>query len=272
MSKTRENNIGRREFLKDSASAAVAVGCLSARLNVDAMMMNHHPVDPPGLHGMLVVGEKTVFLSHLPMFGSSLHNYQVILEATFTKQGSDPQRTYADDRRKNPKARIYTFAPKDFVLPELFPPTPKRMLFQGDIVRGHFEKSIPKPVPIGRDVDVKVTNVVHSRRFDPNTKPLDQLEYLLFGKRPELFLAHLITRPPDFDHVLAVRVVGRQFTDEDLRRGIPIKFPGRANSETQRIKETDKKVSGMIQVAGKKVLVEIEPIIEIFLDDEFLKG
>ncbi len=114
--------------------------------------------------------------------------------------------------------------------------------------------------------------MIHSRRFELNTKPLDQLEYLLFGKGPELFLAHLITRPPDFDHVLAVRVGGRQFTDEDLRRGVPVKFPGRANSETERIKETDKKASGMIQVAGKNVPVTIESIIEIFLDNEFLKG
>ena len=32
--------------------------------------------DPPDIHGMAVIGQKSVFLSHLPMFGSP-HDYQV---------------------------------------------------------------------------------------------------------------------------------------------------------------------------------------------------
>ena len=42
-----------------------------------------------------------------------------------------------------------------------------------------------------RDVNVTVTRVVHFRKFDPAATKPAQLEYLLFGKGTELFLAHL---------------------------------------------------------------------------------
>ncbi len=90
--------------------------------------MQHEPQapseEPASGHGMAIIGEMTVFLSHLPMFMSP-HDYQVILEVTFTSQGSDPQRVYAEDRREHPDAKLYTFEPtRAFVLPDLFPADP----------------------------------------------------------------------------------------------------------------------------------------------------
>src|SRR4029077_3625908 len=107
--------------------------------------------DPPAGHGMLVIGLDTAFFYHLPMFMSP-HDYQVILEGTLSKQGSDPQRTYRDDRKGHLKTSVYTFAPAPFVLPDLFPPAHKLKKFRGDLFRGHFE-SPPEypddPVEIG---------------------------------------------------------------------------------------------------------------------------
>ena len=82
------------------------------------------PTDRPGVHGMLMVGEETIYLSHLPMFMSP-HNYQAILEVTLTSKGSDPQAIYANDRRTTGE-KIYTFMPERFVLTELVSPDPKR--------------------------------------------------------------------------------------------------------------------------------------------------
>ena len=104
-----------------------------------------------------------------------------------------------------------------------------------------------KPPPVG----VNVAWVVHFRKFDPDADQLPQLEYLLFGKGQERFLAHLITRPPDFDQILSVKVAGHTFTDEELRRGVHITFPGRANAPEARIEEGEK-VSGRILVEGNK--------------------
>ena len=242
--------------------------------------MQHEPQapseDPASGHGMAIIGEMTVFLSHLPMFMSP-HDYQVILQATFTNHGSDPQRVYAEDRKRHPHEKLYTLEPKRLVLPDLFSSganrPPRLKSFSGNIYRGHFEKLAAADIEgawIGRDVVVNVTNVVHARKFD--LKGLDDLQYLLFGKGQELFLAHMITKPPDFDHLLSVQVVGQELSDEELRHGIPIKFPGRANAIEERIRENEASLSGVMEVAGKAVPGEIAPGVELFLDDEFLKS
>ncbi|RUT05895.1 hypothetical protein DSM106972_031010 [Dulcicalothrix desertica PCC 7102] len=38
---------------------------------------------PQCIHGMRIIGEKTIYLSHMPLFNSTCHSYQVLLEATF---------------------------------------------------------------------------------------------------------------------------------------------------------------------------------------------
>jgi hypothetical protein len=52
-----------------------------------------------GTHGMLLVGEKTIYLSHLPMFTDPTHSFQVILEVTLARDGEDPHAAYLSDRR-----------------------------------------------------------------------------------------------------------------------------------------------------------------------------
>ena len=139
-----------------------------------------------GVHGMLVVGQDTVFFYHLPMFMSP-HDYQVILEGTLSQPGADPQRTYREDRKGHPETPVYTFAPVPYVLPDLFPPAPKRRAIQGDLFRGHFERppEYPeKPFKIGTGVDVTIANVIFVKKLLPVSSPPDHLEYVLFGKGP----------------------------------------------------------------------------------------
>ena len=222
-------------------------------------------------HGMLVVGLDTVFFYHLPMFMSP-HDYQVILEGTFAQKGSDPQRAYRDDRTSNAKTHVYTFAPVPFVLPDLFPPALSRKKIEGDVFRGHFE-SPPEypaePVPVGSGVDVNITNVVFAQRLLPLPAPLGGLEYLLFGKGKELFLAHLLTKRGDFDQVLSAEVSGHQFSDDELRHGIRVQFGGRANTVGQRLAE-GQTLSASAQVTDKKVPLEIEPIAEVYKSERDL--
>ncbi len=61
---------------------------------------------------MMIVGEQTIFLSHLPMFHSE-HRFQVIVEAAFDQDGTPLDRMYADDRRKHPDVRMYTLVPRE---------------------------------------------------------------------------------------------------------------------------------------------------------------
>jgi hypothetical protein len=223
--------------------------------------------DPPATHNMLVVGEKTVFLSHLPMFDdlneektdyTSMHRYQVILEARFIRNRKDVTNIYSKDRESNAGIKIYTLQPARFVLAKLFTPTPGAPAlrsFPATIFRDHLERN-GETIKGLEDVVIKVNKVVHAREFDPSEKKLSQLEYLLFGKGDELFLAHLISRPPDFDQIIAVKTVGRQFTDEELGKGVRVLLPERSNTAAQRIKENEQ-AKAHFQVANAAQVLDL---------------
>src|SRR5262249_55424081 len=259
------NNRGRREFLKNSVAAVFAAsywgwptGAVSAE-------------DGPFVHGMLIVGEQTVFLSHLPLFHRP-HDYQVLLEAGFTKPGSDPEADYFKDRKgKGKDTKIYTLEPEPFVLPSLAAATPSRS-FKGNIYRGHFERfptqRAKEAARIAQSVDVNVTRVIHFRKFDPNAVRPAQLEYLLFGKGAELFLAHLIAKPPDFDQILSVRAVDQKFTDGDLSQAARIVFPGKPNEILKQLRGV-KPVTGQAPGTGGAAskTLQLQPGIEFYFEE-----
>jgi len=224
-----------------------------------------------GVHGMLVVGQDTAFFYHLPMFMSP-HDYQVILEGTLSQPGSDPQRVYREDRKGHPETRVYTFAPVPYILPDLFPPAPKRRTIQGDLFRGHFE-SPPEypaePFEIGTGVDVTIANVVFVKKLLPVSSPPDHLEYVLFGKGRELFLAHRISRRGDFDQVVSATIKGHQFSDDELRKGIPVQFTGMADTSAHRLAK-GATVSGTARVSDRSVAVEVEPQVEFYMSERDL--
>ena len=223
--------------------------------------------DPPATHNMLVVGERTVFLSHLPMFDdlneeksdyTSMHRYQVILEARFIRNRKDVTNVYTKDRESNAEIKMYTLQPARFVLARLFTPTagaPALRSFPATIFRDHLERN-GETIKGLEDVVVKVNKVVLAREFDPSEKKPSQLEYLLFGKGDELFLAHLITKPPDFDQVIAVKTGGHRFTDEELGKGVRVLLPERSNTAAQRIKENEQ-TTAHFQVANAAQVLEL---------------
>lgn len=215
----------------------------------------------PAIHGMLIVGEQTVYLSHLPMFTMPHHKYQAIFEVTFSKGGPDPQATYVKDRQQT-GSRVYTLVPEEeFVLTELAPErpgdTPRRRSFKARIVRNHFERDETNPMPLASGVTVDIKHVVYFRELDPNAPRPEVLAYRLFGKGSALFLAHVIVRQPDFDQVLAAKVSGRQFTDDQLRAGVTVEFPGRHDHPERRLQEGER-VSGSATVAGGGAPIPVE--------------
>ena len=192
-----------------------------------------------GTHNMMVVGEETVFLSHLPMFHSE-HRFQVILEATFRRKEEALDRIYTEDRRSHSRVKMYTISPADqFVLSRLFAPDAQpaiRDAFQGTVFRGHLERG-GKPISGLEDTEVRVTRVVYAKELRPDDPKAKKLEYILFGKGRELFLAHRITQAPDFDQLVAVQVDGQHdFTDAELNRGVIVTVPNRENAAAQRLK------------------------------------
>jgi hypothetical protein len=231
---------------------------------------------PPtlGQHNQMMVGEQTIYLSHLPMFmfdpASHEHNFQVILEVRLGGPGN-PQATYADDRRNHPEVRMYTMSPEPFEMVELDPQDPRRAALTGDIFRGHLERG---GQPIIRATTAEVVRIVYFHEFDPDARPLDALEYLLFGEVPDLFLAHLITRPPDFDQILGVMIDGAALAADDLKQGVRVRIPGRANTAHTRIK-TGERVSAEAELPGAQVgqslALELEAVTEFYFEEGELR-
>jgi hypothetical protein len=150
----------------------------------------HHPPQDHGVHGMLLFGEEVLYLSHLPMF-MTMHDHQVILAVTLSSGQEDAQAIYRADRRDS-GARVYTLVPEPFSLQRLGAEGADALRsFQGTVHRGHFEK--PGHKAILTDLVVNVVDVIHFRKFDPEAQALSELQYLLFGRGNELYMAHWIT-------------------------------------------------------------------------------
>jgi len=216
---------------------------LSAWASLSIAHAEMSPADDPNVHGMLIVGKKTVYLSHLSMFPQSPHRFQAIFEVELPNQAA-----YTSDRVANPNERIYTIKPKQFRLQSLNPADPRPTLATGfpldlatgfpvdTIERGHFEKKKePNEKVLIQSGNVKIKRVLHFREYKQGASPIPQLRYLLFGKGGELFLAHFINGAPDFDHVLTVRTVSPALSEAEVNAGILVEIPQRANTIKNRL-------------------------------------
>ena len=273
---------GRREFLKNSVNAVVGLGFLNLSLKAQPLVIDRNREDAPNTHNMMLVGTKGAFLSHLPMFVDkgrgpefdSPHRFQVILEATFTDGERNLTDVYFKDRLKNPSVKMYTFNPGLFVLSHLDPKGTALKKFRGSaLIRGHLERGGKSFIgdfenpPEGGAFDVNVVNVVHFHEFDPKATKPATLEYLLFGKNSELFLAHLITKPNDFDQIISIKTMDQSFSDEELREGRRIVFSNRSNTAKERLKEKVRD-TGALQIPGAAPRsVRVEVVREFYFEE-----
>ena len=201
-----------------------------------------HPTDHPsgeatpelppdfGRHNMFAFGRNTLFLSHFPSFMAP-HDTQLVFEATLEDANGSLQDVWLRERESHPDPGGYVMKPEAFALSTLYTPDPPaRGSFTATFFRGGDE-----PLPELTDVTVRVTDVVYAKKLDqPAT--FDELCYILFGRGDELFLAHLLSRPPDFDQIVSVRLVGLHPDEDELKRRIDVVFPGRPNTLQQRIR------------------------------------
>ena len=161
-----------------------------------------------GMHGMLLFGTETLYLSHLPMFMHP-HNFQVILEVALDDAAAAAVRA---DREAG--ADLHTFTPDEFPITELDPAGggPARTVLEGTVWRGHFERGGERLTA----ATARVRQVVHFQEFDVGAthQPDRDLGYLCFGLPGQLHLAHEITGKPDFDQVLTVALVPGTLTDQ----------------------------------------------------------
>ena len=215
-------------------SSTAAMGANEADADCGSSRPQHKDC---GTHNMLVVGQKSMYVSHLPMFGSE-HRFQSIVEVNLEQAGRAVDELYLADRKNNRDVRMYTLSPTHtFVLSRLIGSgrqATQRNAFNATVFRGHLERGgeIIKGL---EGVDVHVKRVIYARELPAKTDP-KVLSYILFGRGEDLYLAHQIGRAPDFDQVIGVTLSGRSFSDEELERGVTVTVPGRANLPASRLK------------------------------------
>jgi hypothetical protein len=219
------------------------------------------PEEAPAGHNWMLVGGQTAFLSHLPMFDKlnpagtdylTPHRFQVILQASFNNSKSDLGSLYFAERRSHPDVKMFTVSPaKPFVLPQVAAPTPLTS-FRGTVFRGHLERG-GTPIRGLQSATVSIKKVVHFHKFDPAAKAPQTLEYLLFGRGPDLFLAHSIVKPPNFDQILSVELSGLKLTDNELGSAIRISVPMKKDTSLDRLKEGEQAAAQLSD--GRKMSV-----------------
>jgi hypothetical protein len=230
--------------------------------------------EPPpdfGTHNMFAFGRETVFLSHLPMFMLP-HDAQLILEvAPEDHGGRSLLGVWSTERESHPDERVYTMMPQKFALSTLYTPDPPaRRSFRARFFRGHLERG-GEIIPELGNVVVRVTDVVYAKRFDRGDKPED-LTYRLFGRRGELFLAHHISEPPDFDQILSVQLTGAHPDEDELTAGIEVVLPGRQNTAIERLRDgTAITVRGHVTGAHRSLSLKIADVRELYFEEGELR-
>jgi hypothetical protein len=238
-------------------------------LSMDMHTHEHGHPDLSAVHNMAVVGEHAIFLSHLPMFMPP-HDAQVLLQASFFKDGKNVDALYAADRVTNRTVRFYTLQPETFAIRELFQaeaPKPLRQRFRATVFRGHLEKG-GVAIDLLKNIEVRITRVVHAHSFAGNGRTT-ALTYALFGSPNELYLAHLISQAPDFDQIVSVTATGALPTADELQHGVTVEIPGRTNSAAARLKVKDV-VAGKAHATGAHQFLDL--MITVQAEQYFEEG
>jgi hypothetical protein len=203
---------------------------------------------------MVVFGSGSkLLMSHIPMFQPP-HDFQLLFEVKLPP-GTGPAPKFGDE--------LYTFKPDPFDLLALR--DGRLTSFKGTLYKGNFEAG---GTPVQRNVTVTVREVARATQLK-NAPALPSLEYLVFGTAKDAYLVHPITRPPDFDQVLKVKLAGSGLTDADLAKGLTIELPGRKNEVGARLGVGPNEVVARVKGTGKEVRLTVERELSSLVGPDF---
>ncbi|WP_405839768.1 hypothetical protein [Streptomyces sp. NBC_01518] len=144
------------------------------------------------VHGLVLLGTDTVYAVHMPTF-TAPYDFQAVLRVSLDTDA------YRTARKRYGTSALFTVSPRTFLLKDLEPGA----TVPADLYFGRF----------GRDGELlgEVRVRIEERLYvghptEPTGEPAP-LRYVLFG-REQLYLAHALTRPPDFDQVLTAQLAG----------------------------------------------------------------
>lgn len=220
--------------------------------------------DAPRVHGMLLLGSETIYLSYLGSKGQPL-DYQVLMEVELVRPGLDPEGLYRSDRHLTGEG-VYTVESEAFSLPELFGAVgkvPIRTNFKVTLFRGDIEQG-GSPLLVG--VTVKVKRVIFVNALTSTAPRLPRLKYFLFGNAAELFAAHVVSRATDFVQLEAVSLtsgVPSESAAQQIRTGIFVEMDGTVNAAAEALKE-GREYEAVVQIGAEKWPIRIKSERDIY--------
>ncbi len=146
------------------------------------------------VHGMVLFGGEQLYVSHIPLYMTP-HDYQALAKVTISSTGLAAYNKYNVSGQQ-----YFTLAPKPFVLPQLL--SGALTTFKADLYRGSFEQG---GRVIASNVTVTVQKVEYQTRLSKAAVPASSLTYLTLNDGENSYLAHKITAPNNFDHIVQIK-------------------------------------------------------------------
>ncbi|CAH0991026.1 hypothetical protein SIN8267_01127 [Sinobacterium norvegicum] len=178
--------------------------------------------DVPGNHGMFMVGDKSLFLLHMPMFTNEKHMYQVILKAELSPEMMS---YYRQLRAENP-SKAYNLINVDndkFTLPDL--KSGQVTSFKATLFDGYSNDGGGTPGKILKNnIAVKVSKVVVFRHFNFSIDRPAALNFIIFGEGDEMHLSHYIARDPDFQQIITLSTDIDWLSEAQIESGVELSF------------------------------------------------
>lgn len=219
---------------------------------------------PQANHGFYLLGEQSLVLAHIPMFMPP-HQAQLFMQISLlTGDGKNAAPIYLKDKQKT-GALEYVLVSDPLALPALAPDAPDRLqTFTGNLYRGWpFDrqwKLNPKQLLIPK-VTIKITrSILYKSLATPTT--LKALTYYCFKTTETTYLAHVLSEPPDFKHILTAKVSGPG--NSAAQGAIQLQFPGVANRAANRLIPMQQATAVTVP-GGQSVKVQVNR--ELIFDD-----
>jgi hypothetical protein len=223
-----------------------------------------HDEEPTARHTMVLFGDTTLYLSHMPEFHPP-HNEQVVVTVRLSKDGEKPEDDYRADRRSTGKV-MYSLQSPQMHIDKLKAGTS----FTANVHRDNVEEDGARLLP---GVTVTVESVVHIAELDPATPkdPDAGRRYLCFGQPGEFFALHEITGAPSFDHIIEIDLGAAGNLSLPIAR--PLRVPGE-DTPDGRLQVGESADAELLQTDGSNgeaVHTTITAGKKVFFDATFLK-
>ncbi|MFI6464465.1 hypothetical protein [Streptomyces sp. NPDC050528] len=204
------------------------------------------------VHGLVLLGTDTVYAVHMPTF-TAPYDFQAVLRVTLDTD------TYRTARNRYGTSALFTVSPRTLLLKDLEPGA----AFSADLYFGRFGRDGESLGQVRIEIEERA---YVGRPTEPATDPAAPaaLRYVLFG-REQLYLAHVFTRPPDFDQVLTAQLAGEWvvLAGEGETAARTVTIPNRSDDLPGRLRPGEQLTTGE---------TELQVLAEVYLETADLAG